>query len=66
MESETTDMIVENVKIDKIIFVETYTCEEWLRLFRDAIVIVERTGRNLFVLISVTKKKNSNMKINEH
>jgi hypothetical protein len=30
MENETTNMIVENVKIDKIVFVETYTHEEWL------------------------------------
>jgi hypothetical protein len=30
MENETTNMIVENVKINKIFFVEIYTCEEWL------------------------------------
>jgi hypothetical protein len=35
MESETIDMIVENVKIDKTIFVETYIHEEWLRLFEE-------------------------------
>jgi hypothetical protein len=29
MENETMDMIIENVKIDKTIFMETYTCEEW-------------------------------------
>jgi hypothetical protein len=29
MESKATDMIVKNVKIDKTIFVETYTCEEY-------------------------------------
>jgi hypothetical protein len=28
MESEGMDLIVKNVKIDKIIFVETYICEE--------------------------------------
>jgi hypothetical protein len=32
MESEATDMIVENVKINKTIFVKTYTNKEWLRL----------------------------------
>jgi hypothetical protein len=32
MESEAIDMIIENVKIDKTIFMKTYTCEEWLRL----------------------------------
>jgi hypothetical protein len=30
MESETTDIIIENMKIDKTDFVETYSCEEWL------------------------------------
>jgi hypothetical protein len=30
MENETMDMIIENVKIDKTIFMETYTREEWL------------------------------------
>jgi hypothetical protein len=30
MESEAMDMIVENVKIDKTIFVETYIHKEWL------------------------------------
>jgi hypothetical protein len=30
MESEATVMIVENVKIDKTIFVETYIHKEWL------------------------------------
>jgi len=30
MESETIDMIIENVKIDKIVIVETYICDEWL------------------------------------
>ncbi len=30
MESEAMDMIIKNVKIDKTIFMETYTCEEWL------------------------------------
>jgi hypothetical protein len=30
MENEAIDMIVENVKIDKTIFMETYIHEEWL------------------------------------
>jgi hypothetical protein len=30
MESKATYMIVENAKIDKTIFVETYTRKEWL------------------------------------
>jgi hypothetical protein len=32
MENEAMNMIVENVKINKIIFVEIYTHEEWLQL----------------------------------
>jgi hypothetical protein len=32
MESETMHMIVEKVKINKIIFMETYIHEEWLQL----------------------------------
>jgi hypothetical protein len=30
MESKRMDMITKNVKINKKVFVETYTCEEWL------------------------------------
>jgi hypothetical protein len=26
------DVMIENAKIDKTMFVETYTCEEWLKL----------------------------------
>jgi hypothetical protein len=32
MENEAMDTIVKNVKINKTIFVETYTRKEWLRL----------------------------------
>jgi hypothetical protein len=35
MESETTDMIVKNAKINKIVFMETYTRKEWLQLFKE-------------------------------
>jgi len=30
MENKAMDMIIENVKINKIVFVETYIREEWL------------------------------------
>jgi hypothetical protein len=30
MESEAMNMIIENVKINKTIFMETYTHKEWL------------------------------------
>jgi hypothetical protein len=32
MENEAMDVIVKNVKIDKTIFVETYSRKKWLRL----------------------------------
>ncbi len=35
MESETIDMIIKNVKIDKMVFMETYICEEWLQLLKE-------------------------------
>jgi hypothetical protein len=35
MESEITNMIIKNVKIDKIILVETYIREEWLQLIKE-------------------------------
>jgi len=35
MENEETNMIVENVRIDKTILVETYIHEERLRLFKE-------------------------------
>jgi hypothetical protein len=30
MENKAMDMIIENVKINKIVFVETYIREDWL------------------------------------
>jgi hypothetical protein len=30
MENKATNMIIENVKIYKTVFMETYICKEWL------------------------------------
>jgi len=35
MVREGMDIIIINVKIDKTVFVETYTHEEWLLLLKD-------------------------------
>jgi hypothetical protein len=35
MENDAMDMIIENVKIDKTILMETYTHEKWLQLFKE-------------------------------
>jgi hypothetical protein len=55
MENETMDMIIENVKIDKTIFMETYTRKSGCNYLRSAIVIAKRT-RKLFVFIITTRK----------
>ncbi len=36
MENDTMDMIIKNVKIDKTIFMETYTHEKWLQLLKES------------------------------
>jgi hypothetical protein len=33
--AEESNLIIKNVKIDKIMFVETYACEEWLELLQE-------------------------------
>jgi hypothetical protein len=55
MESEVMDMIEENVKIDKTIFVKTYTHEEWLRLLQKCHNHAKRIGRSLFVFIVIER-----------
>ncbi len=57
MESKAINMIVENVKIDKIIFMEIYTpakiaCD----YFKNAIVITERARKSLFVFIVIARR----------
>jgi hypothetical protein len=59
------DMIVENVKIDKIVFVETYTRKEWLWLLKECHNHCQE-DRKEFIYIYCHYKNNSKMRINEH
>jgi hypothetical protein len=51
MESERIDLIVKNVKINKIIFVRS-----GYNYFKNVTIIVEKIGRSLFVFIVTTKR----------
>jgi hypothetical protein len=51
MESELMNMIVKNVKIHKIVFVELTFMGSGCNYFKNAKIIVERMGRSLFVFI---------------
>ncbi len=59
------ELIVENVKIDKTMFVETYTHEEWLQLFQVCHSHYQE-DRKEFMCVYCHYKKNSKMKINEN
>jgi hypothetical protein len=65
MESEGMDIIIINVKIDKLIFVETYTHEEWLWLFKECHNHCWKDMKK-FICVYYHCKKNSKMNINEH
>jgi hypothetical protein len=65
MESEATDMIVENVKIDKTIFMETYTREKWLRSLKECHNHCREENKEI-ICVYCHCKKNLKMKINEH
>jgi hypothetical protein len=65
MESEVMDMIVKNVKIDKIVFVKTYIREEWMRLLKECHGHYQEDKKE-FISVYFHYKKNSKMKINEH
>jgi hypothetical protein len=65
MENETTNMIVENVKIDKITFLETYICKEWLQLLYECHSHCRKDSKE-FIFANYYYKKNSKMWINEH
>jgi len=65
MESKTTDMIIENVKIDKTTFVETYTHEEWLQLLQECHNHCWKDMKE-FIYFYYHYKKNLKMQINEH
>jgi len=55
MESETTHMIVENVKIYKIVFMKLTFARNGSDYLRNVIVIAKRT-RSLFVFIVTTRR----------
>ncbi len=65
MENEATVMIVENVKIDKTIFVETYIHKEWLWLLKECHSHCQDDKKE-FICVYCHYKKNSKMRINEH
>jgi hypothetical protein len=62
MESEVTNMIIKNVKIDKIVFMETYTHEEWLGLFKECHNHCEG-DRKEFICVYCHYQKNLKMNI---
>ncbi len=59
------NMIIKNVKIDKIILMETYTHKEWLRLLKECDNHCQE-DRKEFICVYYHYKKTSKMKINEH
>jgi hypothetical protein len=59
------DMITKNVKINKKVFVETYTCEEWLWLFKECYNHCQEDKKE-FIYVCCQYKKNLKMTINEH
>jgi hypothetical protein len=65
MENKGTDMIIKNVKIDKTIFVEIHTHEEWLWLFKECHSHYRKDMKK-FVCVYCHYKKNSKMRIDEH
>jgi len=62
MESETINMIIE---INKIVFMETYICEEWMRLLKECHSHCRKDMKE-FIYVYCHCKKNSKMRINEH
>jgi hypothetical protein len=65
MESAATHMIIENVKIDKTIFMETYTHEEWLQLLNECYSHC-RKDKKEFICVYCHYKKNLKLKIKEY
>jgi len=64
MENKITNMIVKNVKIDKIVFVETYIHGEWLQLLKECQNHRRKDGKEFICVYCHCK--NLKMKINEH
>jgi hypothetical protein len=50
------DIIVENVKINKTIFVEKYIPEEWLHLMKNVTRVIKRLERSSYVCIVIVRK----------
>jgi hypothetical protein len=59
------NIIVENVKIDKTIFVERYTLKKWLHLVEEC-HHSSQEDRKEFICVYCNCKKNSKMKLNDH
>jgi hypothetical protein len=51
------DMIVEYVKIDKTIFVETYTREEWLQLFKECHIHCQEEKEFFFLIVTTRRTR---------
>jgi len=64
MVREGMDIIIINVKIDKTVFVETYTHEEWLLLLKDCHSQCWKDMKKFICVYCHCKK--SKMNINEH
>jgi len=64
MESEITNMVIENVKINKKKFIETYIHEEWLRLLQECHSHCQKDKKGFICVYCHCK--NSTMWINEH
>jgi hypothetical protein len=62
MESEITNMIVKNVKIHKIVFVNIYIREEWLGFFKECHNHWQE-DRKKFIFVYCHYKKNLKMNI---
>ncbi len=58
-------IIVENVKINKTIFVERYTPKEWLHLMEECHQNSQKDRKEL-ICVHCNYKKNLKMKLNEH
>jgi hypothetical protein len=63
MENERTNLIIEDVKIDKI--VKTYIHEEWLQLLQECQSHCQK-DRKEFIYVYCNYKKNLKMRINDH
>jgi len=65
MENKSLKLIIENVKIDKILCSWRHPfARNYCNCFKNVIIITKRIRRNSFVYCNY--KKNSKMKINEH